>query len=68
MQFQLPVSQGPQIVLGISGECTTNGDTMIDEGGVFFVPAGQKLKFEVGTTGAGAQVFVACCNDGFFTA
>ena len=63
---ELPVSAGPQIVLGISGEATTNGETLVGEGSVFFVPANQKLKFNVATTGIGAHIFVACCNDNFF--
>jgi len=65
---ELPPSLGPQIVLGIRGEATTNGATSVDEGSVYFVPANQTLKFEAGAEGAGAQIFVACCNDGFFTA
>ncbi len=60
---ELPVSAGPQIVLGISGEATTNGEAEVAEGSVLFVPANQSLKFG---TAAGAQVFVACCNDHFF--
>eukprot|EP01044_Picomonas_judraskeda_P018936 COSAG03_NODE_3873_length_1783_cov_2.190024_1_plen_71_part_00 len=62
----LPLSAGPQILLGISGEATTNGETLVDEGSVFFVPAGQTLKFDAGSSGA--QVFVACCHDDFFAA
>jgi ethanolamine utilization protein EutQ (cupin superfamily) len=33
-------------------------------GGVFFVPAGQSLRFASSTEGA--LLFVASCNDGFF--
>ena len=48
-----------------SGLATTNGETPVEEGSVLFVPAGQALRFAAGPD-ADAQVFVACCNDGFF--
>ena len=48
-----------------SGLATTNGETAVEEGSVLFVPAGQALRFAAGPD-ADAQVFVACCNDGFF--
>lgn len=60
---ELPASAGPQIVLAIQGEATTNGETEVAEGSVLFVPANSSLKFR---TAAGAQLFVACCNDHFF--
>lgn len=66
---ELPPSPGPQIILGICGEAKTNGVTSISEGSAHFVPAGQALAFEnseSGLAGAPAQIFVACCNDGFF--
>ena len=48
-----------------SGLATTNGETAVEEGSVLFVPAGQALRFAAGPD-ADAQVFVSCCNDGFF--
>ena len=48
-----------------SGLAPPNGETAVEEGSVLFVPAGQALRFAAGPD-ADAQVFVACCNDGFF--
>lgn len=61
---EVPASPGAQIVMGISGEATTNGESQVAKGSVLFVPANQALKFD--TKDTAAQAFVACCNDHFF--
>jgi mannose-6-phosphate isomerase len=61
----LPANPGPQIVLGVAGAATLNTTTVVAKGSVLFCAAGQRLSFE--PTEDGTQIFIACCNQDFFT-